>query len=51
MVGDSETDIEFAANGSVMCIGVATNAVDRAVLEKNAAFVINDISQLRDVLK
>lgn len=51
VVGDSETDIEFAANGSVMCIGVATNAVDRAVLEKNAAFVINDISQLRDVLK
>lgn len=50
MVGDTETDTEFAENGSVKCIGVAKDAADKAILSRSAACVIDDISQLKTVL-
>ncbi len=51
MVGDTETDTEFAENGSVKCIGIASDEADKAVLSRSAFCVIDNISQLSTVLE
>lgn len=50
MVGDTMTDINFARNGEIMAVGVASNKLDKSIIKKGAAVVISDISQLTNVL-
>ncbi len=50
MVGDTMTDIEFAENGGIRAVGVAASGEDRRILEKGAAAVIENVSQLEKVL-
>ncbi len=50
MVGDTFTDIEFAKNGGITVVGVASDSEDKKILEKGAAMVIDDISQLEESL-
>lgn len=50
MVGDTVTDIEFAKNGGIAAVGVARADEDKKILEKGAAAVIDDISQLEEIL-
>ena len=50
MVGDTLTDIEFANNGGIAAVGVAYAGEDKKILGKGAAAIIDDISQLEEIL-
>jgi len=50
MVGDTMTDIRFAANGGIRVIGVAKSERSRKLLETEADAVVQDISCVYDVL-
>ncbi|MBP3361157.1 MAG: HAD family hydrolase [Clostridia bacterium] len=50
MVGDTMTDINFAHNGNIKAIGVASNEADKNTLKTDAEVVIDNISQLAEVL-
>lgn len=50
MVGDTLTDVLFAKNGGIRCIGVAKSDANRMVLQGKADLVIKDVSQLLEVL-
>lgn len=49
MVGDTLTDMEFAKNGGIAAAGAAVSDEDKEILKKDAAVVIDDISQLEGI--
>ncbi len=50
-IGDSEVDIETAANAGMDCIGVSWGYRDRKWLQEcGAEVIVNDVSQLRQLL-
>ena len=51
MIGDTLNDVRFARNGGISVGGVAKNQNNRMILEKEADFVMTDISQVFDYLK
>ena len=50
MVGDTLTDLSFAARGGTIGVGVAKTASARALLEPRAYRVIEDVSHLPELL-
>ena len=50
-IGDSEVDIETAANAGMDCIGVSWGYRDRKWLQEcGAEVIVDDVSQLRQLL-
>lgn len=50
MVGDTVTDMEFAVNGGIRAIAVASDAESRCILKKYTDTIIDDISYLTKLL-
>lgn len=50
MVGDTMTDMRFAANAGIPAIGVAKRDENRAVLAPHAYAVISDMTQLKSLI-
>lgn len=50
MVGDTLTNVLFARNGGIRCIGIAKSDENRSVLQGQADLIIRDVSQLLDML-
>jgi len=52
VVGDNSHDIEMGKNAQVgLCVGVLTGASTRAELEQIADIVLNDLTELPDLIK
>ena len=51
MVGDTLTDMSFAANGGIKAVGVAKNQANREFLKKSTDCVLPDISYIFDVIE
>ena len=51
MVGDSLTDTAFAKNGGIFCVGVAKSQNNKRVLAENADVVLDDVSQIFEVME
>lgn len=50
MVGDTLTDMEFAANGGIKAVGVAKTDKNKSILLTVTDTVLNDVSQIFEVL-
>ncbi len=50
MVGDTPCDIEFAKNGGALAVGVAKERRDKEILKQQADVVLDDVSQIFNVL-
>ena len=51
MVGDTLTDVKFARNAKIRVIGVAKNQKNKDILNKQADFVVDDVSFLESILE
>lgn len=50
MVGDTLSDTTFALNGKIKSIAIAKTPTSRALVQDTATFIVEDISQILDVL-
>ena len=51
MVGDTLSDTTFALNGGIKSVAIAKTPTQKQMLEKTATYIVEDISQLLDVIE
>ena len=51
MVGDTLSDTTFAINGGIKSVAIAKTPAQKQMLEKTATYIVEDISQLLDVIE
>lgn len=50
MVGDTLSDTTFALNGGIKSVAIAKTPTQKQILEKTATYIVEDISQLLEVI-